>query len=245
MLSRFKGFDNRFEMIIGRAFFRGTSVQVHRVGDVQMIVDHRFADAGSVRGLISSEMYRGMLKKVSLPRTLRVLDVGANVGGFPLLLSSLGHKFDSLTCIEMNPATAVRLHFNILSNWPNAKVVNAAVTSECRDIEVRLGGGDTGDSLELGSPNGTGTLQTIHGVRLDDIAAPGPIDILKMDIEGAEEDVLLKTGHEDTLARSNVLVIEIHHERSARAVHQAIEKAGFRRVEGPRSSVGQFLFSRA
>lgn len=243
MWNRFKEFSNVWELIAGRLLFRGTQVQVHRVGDVHMIVDHRFADAGSVRSCVADDMYRKLLAKVSLPKDLRVLDIGANAGGFPFLLHALGHRIIDLTSVELNPKTFVRLQFNILTNWPQARVLNRAITQEAGTLTVRLGGGDTGDSIR-GTPVGAGDEVTVETLRLDDLPDTGPVDLLKMDIEHAEAEVLLNAGHEKTLARTQVLVIEIHPEDKAAAIHAAIEASGLRHVTGTGDGVGQHIFAR-
>lgn len=243
MLRRFRGFSNSTELLLGRLLFRQTSVQVHRVGEKHMIVDHRCSDAGSIRGCVSDTMYSALLDRVDLPKSLSVLDIGANVGGFPFLLHARGHALKQLTCVELNPNTFVRLHFNILTNWPQATVLNQAITSEQGTLTISLGRGDTGDSLR-GSSDGKGETVTVPTRRLDDLPHDGPIDILKMDIEHAEADVLLNTGHEETLARTRILVIEIHPLDKAQEIHAAIETAGLTHVGGSESLVGQHIFVR-
>lgn len=243
MLKRFQNFSNPIELALGRLFFRKTQLQVHRVGDKHMLVDHRHSDAGSVRGCVSDPMYARLLEKVSLPDKLSVLDVGANVGGFPLLLHARGHRIDKLTCVELNPRTHVRLQFNVLSNWPDARVLSCGVSSEAGEMTLTLGAGNTSDSLR-GSPDGAGTPVTVRTVMLDDLPHDGPIDLLKMDIEHAEVDVLLNPGHEATLARSNVLLIEIHPLERAQEIHAAIEATGLRHVAGSQFLIGQHIFAR-
>ena len=243
MLGRFRNFSNRFELILGRLLFRQTTVQVHRVGDKQMIVDHRYADAGSIRGCVADPMYADLLDKVQLGKKIRVLDVGANVGGFPFLLHARGHEIEDLTCIELNPNTYVRLLFNIKTNWPKAEVLNTGITSKAGALTITLGQGGTADSLR-GSHDGQGEPVTVQTLRLDDLPDSGPIDILKMDIEHAEVDVLLNPGFEQTLARSKVLVIEIHPLDRAQEIHDAITGAGLRHVAGTDALVGQHIFER-
>lgn len=244
VLGRFRNFSNWAELIIGRFFFRRTTLQVHRVGDKQMIVDHRCADAGSIRGCVSDPMYADLLDRVTVANRIRVLDLGANVGGFPFLLHARGHQIDDLTCIELNPNTFIRLMFNVKINWPKASVLNNAITSKAGDLTVTLGQGDTGDSLR-GSPDGGGEAVTVQARRLDDLPDKGVIDILKMDIEHGEVDVLLNPGHEKTLARCKVLVIEIHPLERAKEIHDAITATGLRHVAGPDNLVGQHIFERA
>ena len=65
-----------------------------------------------------------------------------------------------------------------------------------------------------------------------------------MDIEGAETDVLLETGHEQTLARTSVLVIEIHPVDKAQAIHDAITATGLEHVWGSEPMIGQHVFAR-
>ncbi len=243
MFKQFDNFSNRLELTLGRMVFRDTQLQVHRVGDKHMVLDHRAADAGSIRGCVSSPMYWELLDKVSLPKDLTVLDIGANVGGFPLLLHARGHGFKELTCVELNPATFIRLHFNILNNWPKATVLNRGVTSQSGEITLHLGHGDTADSLK-GSPDGAGEEVTVQTIRLDDICEAPHIDLLKMDIEGAETDVLLKPGHEATLAHTSVLVIEIHPLEQAQAIHDAITATGLQHVWGSEPLIGQHVFAR-
>jgi FkbM family methyltransferase len=208
-----------------------------------MVVDHRYTDAGSIRGCVSSPMYADLLSHVTLPKRLSVLDIGSNVGGFPLLLHALGHEIEKLTCVELNPHTYVRLHFNILSNWPHATVLNRAITSEEGEITITLGQGDTGDSTR-GSPGIKGQPTTIRTTQLDQLPQEGRIDILKMDIEHAEVDVLLNPGSAETLARTQVMVIEIHPLEQAQTLHDAIEAAGLKHVAGPSELTGQHIFSR-
>ena len=243
MLNRFRGFNNRLELLTGRSLFRKTKVQVFRIGSVHMIADHRYSDIGSIVGCVSDRMYRNLLKEIKLPREISVLDVGSNVGGFPLLLHSLGHTFRKLTCVELNPTTYNRLHFNIKTNWPHASVLNRAVSSTRGAIEVRLGGGNTADSLR-GSPDSLGDLHSIASLQLDDIDHGGEIDVLKMDIEHAEVDVLLNSGHARTLERTNALIIEIHPLERAEQIHAAIERTGLEHMAGSGTLVGQHLFVR-
>ncbi len=80
-LKSFLQFDNWIQLIMERIFFRDTTLQVHRVGDLQMLVDHRGSDAGSIRTCLATPMYKQFLSQCNLERDITVLDIGANVGG--------------------------------------------------------------------------------------------------------------------------------------------------------------------
>lgn len=63
-------------------------------------------------------------------KPLHVLDLGANGGGFSLLLNLMGYTVNKLVAEEMNQLTFARLSFNILRNL-NGKIqfVQVAVAS--------------------------------------------------------------------------------------------------------------------
>lgn len=243
-----RAFDNWPELALGRLLFRRTQLQVHRVNGWEMIVDHRGADAGSIRSLMAdNSSYRQLLNRVDLPEELSVVDMGANAGGFPFLLHAMGHSFKRLLCVEMNPNTYARLHLNVKRNEPRAVVMNAAVVGKPRTLELDLGHGSTGDSIYRASKGKTDPWK-IDGLTFDQLVRPefDTIDLVKIDVEGAEEEFL--TGDAPTcrmLERSRYLVIEIHHGRSADDVWAAIKSLGFSHVarekEGP---LGLHLFAR-
>jgi hypothetical protein len=121
-------FSNWPQLLVERTLFRDTSLQVHRLGEMQMLVDNRAGDAGSIITCIASPMYRKLLAMVSLPTSLTLLDIGANAGGFTLLVRSQGHAIEKLVCAEMNPNTFQRLRFNVMTNVGlHAKPVNCAL----------------------------------------------------------------------------------------------------------------------
>ncbi len=252
-LRRFRGFDNLIELAVGRAVFRNTTLQVHRIGAVQMVVDHRYSDAGSLRTCVSSPMYARLLDRVELPCKISVLDVGANVGGFALLLVAREHVFRRLVCVEMNPFTAEGLRFNVLTNFPDvATVVNLAVAARSHVLRLRLGGGSTGDSIYRESSRTTDakerdvTADTLDSL-VGEFAADQVIDLCKIDIEGAEEEVFLGSDFAQTLRRVSVLVIEIHHKRSSQELAEIIMDHGLRWVDGSKriGDVGQHVFARS
>ena len=65
-ISELTKFDNWPQLLIERIFFRKTTLQVHRAGALQMVVDHRGADAGSIRTCIATPMYRQFLDSLTL-----------------------------------------------------------------------------------------------------------------------------------------------------------------------------------
>lgn len=210
-------FDNRWQLAVDRVFFRSTHLQVHRINGVEMIADLRGADTGSIRSCVVGHMYRDFLVKMKLGKRLTVADFGANVGGFSCLLKVLGLDVNRILCVEMNPNTYERCRFNIRTNFSlDSAVINAAVCGEPREITLSLGVGSTNDSIYFGSRNGQESKShVISGETFDslcDTYLPGGIiDICKMDIEGAEAELLKESSSSvSSLSRCRYFLIEMH-----------------------------------
>lgn len=240
-------FDNWPSLIAGRLFSRSTSLQVHRVAGMQMLVDHRGADAGSIRTCIGSPMYRQFLAKVKLPEKISVLDIGANVGGFTLLCQALGYTLNPCVCLELNPNTFERLRFNIKTNIGlDAKVENCAVWSHTKTLNLSLGFGNTSDRIEDNARCGNAQDYLIPAATLNHVIEKyfdsGNIDLCKIDIEGAESAILLG-DHCQKIQQIRHLIIEIHHDRTYSQLIARLSQFGFNKVANlPGKKLGVHLF---
>jgi FkbM family methyltransferase len=205
-------FDNRWSLIAQRLLFPRQMLIVYRLNGYEIVMDRQSGDVCGARQALVSDMYQGLLREMSLPAHPKVLDLGAHIGGFSLLLAARGYVPSEVVCVEMNPNTASRLRFNMQHNLGDlAKVVPAAVCGEHRSIRLRLGKGATSDSIY--ASGASSTEYEIEGLTVDELCtrffARGLIDLCKMDIEGAEYEVFEK-AHYHSLRRVRYLVIEIH-----------------------------------
>jgi hypothetical protein len=80
-------FDNRWQLAVSRALFR-EPINVYRLGSIVFLEDHSAGDANGARDVLTGSMYRPFLDRLPLPGRLRLLDLGASNGGFPLLLKA-------------------------------------------------------------------------------------------------------------------------------------------------------------
>ncbi|MBI1367293.1 MAG: FkbM family methyltransferase [Planctomycetes bacterium] len=236
-INNLRQFDNFGQLLLERLFCRRTKVQVYRFGKFEAIVDHRAADAGSIVGCIAGDMYKRFLSRVRIPARAAIADLGANVGGFSLLLLSQGYDIAKLLCVEMNPRTYERLRFNVRNNFAiDAAVINAAVCADERVIECDFGPGSTGDNI-YGDIDKADTRyrRSVQGRTLDALIdehlGDGIIDLCKIDIEGAESEVLLSGKPAiDALTRCRYLFMEMHRQADYQPMLRVLAEHGLRPI---------------
>ena len=79
-------FDNWPLLILHRAFFRSNPLTVYRKNGRDFLIDYEGGDHFGTRACIATDMYRRYFS-VLPQKPLRVLDIGANGGGFSLSLA--------------------------------------------------------------------------------------------------------------------------------------------------------------
>ncbi|WP_158747001.1 FkbM family methyltransferase [Acidisphaera sp. L21] len=145
------------------------------------------------------EPYVGAILRRCLRPGMAMLDVGANIGVFALLAASIVGLEGSVLAIEPNPANARLLEASRLANGFNKLTVLQAAAARQTGILV-LNTFDSNGTTSLPHPERVLSAHTVGAIRLDDvIGATRRIDVLKIDVEGAEFNALL--GAEATLRR--------------------------------------------
>ncbi len=214
-------FDNKLQLLLSRTLFHSNPVVIYCLRGKHILVDHSADDENGTRAAITSPMYQQFLSQMKLRDRVNVLDLGANGGGFPLMLELNDIRIRKLACVEFNPNTYTRLRFNIERNIPAEFIgLNVAVCGEKQEFEVALGAGGTDDNLYKERDDSGARRFKIQGLTFDDIYTStfGDewVDVCKIDVERAEYDILATPSHE-CLRRCTYLVMEIH-------PHPTIEK---------------------
>lgn len=229
-------FDNRLHLVLQRLFFRADTLGVYKMGGLEFVVDHAAGDPSGAPDVLTQPMYADHLAHLTPADAVNVLDIGANTGGFALLLARHGVRFKRLVAVELNPRTCIRLRFNLERNLSGeVLVLNAGLCGRARTLELALGEGSVADSLYAPSVNAAGGATSVPGLTFDQIFerafGDAEVDICKLDVEQAEYEVFDNPGH-DRLRRCRAIVMEIHDlpGRSPREVAQAIERLGFTQV---------------
>jgi len=154
-----------------------------------------------------------------------ILDIGAHYGLYTYLCYTLGAK--KIVAVEANPYNYLHFIKNTL-DIPNVKVINAAISNESGKIV-------TIDNNNEKSTIGKGDIN-VATITLKDIIQTFPVNediILKMDIEGAEYNVLYSAPI-DVLRRFSSIAIEMHEfpnsDHKFNDLDQYIQNAGFKQV---------------
>ena len=209
-------FDNRLQLILDRLFFRDSRFVPHRLDRIQFVADQMGGDECGLRPCLIDGIYNPFLNEAKAFKRqvpLNVADIGANAGGFSLIFLLQKVDLKKIAAMEMNPLTYSRLRLNLLTNYgPVAKCWNAAVSSDSGRIDVPFTFGGTGDSVgDFKKHNGPSF--SVPMVTLDeflDAEFPGEkIDILKLDVEGAEWNVI-DSGKCERFRDVRYLIVEIH-----------------------------------
>lgn len=159
----------------------------------------------------------------------RILDCGANVG-LASLFFHRSYPQARITAFEADPALGAILDANLRANGAGAvETRHAAVWTSTGTLTFQCEGSDSGMIGALpGAVRGRAT--TVPSLRLRDLLDEGPVDLLKLDIEGAEDAVLADC--EPALHRVQALVMDLHEfdpsVRQAPRVLELLARAGFR-----------------
>ena len=165
-----------------------------------------------------------------------VVDVGANVGYASLLFLS---QFPEATVTAFEPLPAhveqIRKHARLNGFEERLTLVPAAASTADGEMSFRSAG--AASSLAAAADEGpSGDTVTVPVVDWYAHLPPGPIDLLKMDIEGGEFALMNDARFDDVARRTRVLVLEWHKTDDYPEAREwcagRLEQTGFRVFEG-------------
>jgi FkbM family methyltransferase len=137
-----------------------------------------------------------------------VVDCGANVGAFCVWIT--GRSPCRVLAVEPNPSAYSLLRENVASLGERVVLKKVAIAGR-REIRTLYDDGFPAIS-SLVMPRNAARTYEVQAITLEELLSTSgfpAIDLLKMDIEGAEKEVLQATSV-DTLRRIQAAVIECH-----------------------------------
>ena len=175
-----------------------------RVADTEPeIAVSDYGELEVMRDILLDEDYA--LGELSSPRL--ILDVGANIG-LAALYFRARYPDAEIVAVEPDPDTFAKLERNVGAD-PRARVVNVAASDEAGEIVLyRPPGYSIASSLKRSEPgNGYARVRAEPLDRLCEELGVSHIDLLKLDVEGAELEVLRGFSR---LAEVPVVIGEAH-----------------------------------
>ncbi len=145
------------------------------------------------------------------PRT--IIDAGANIG-FASVYFTNRYPKAKIVCIEPEQSNFALLQENI-RNYPNVTPIKGAISNEGGTTfnVVDSGGGNWGFMTLAESAVTKGKIvDTVTTISIGEIVEQmgfDQIDLLKIDIEGAEKE-LFENNYESWLPKTKCLIIELH-----------------------------------
>tara|TARA_Y100000310_G_scaffold299526_1_gene334455 strand:- start:93 stop:845 length:753 start_codon:yes stop_codon:yes gene_type:complete len=182
-------------------------------------------DIQMIKEVFQDRQYHQALQH--LPKNAVVLDLGANIGTFTVLAAKQPNT-KKVYAYEPFPSNTALLIKNTSLNNLNEKVsINAeAVSKKSGTTEFYLNSkGPATHSLN----NKTGKSITVPTTSLSQILKKHKIkkvDLLKLDVEGAEEDILLNTTKTD-LKKIKHIIMEYHPNINLKKLITFLKKNGF------------------
>jgi FkbM family methyltransferase len=182
--------------------------------DFVIIQGHKmFLDSKDSLRLSFSEYFEPFeteLVKNEIKNGYRILDIGANIGYYTLIIADLIGKNGLVYAFEPEPKNFKLLEKNIqINNLKNVVLYNKAASNFNGYIDFYINKTTEGGHSIYKSANSEDRPIQVEAIKLDDCITD-KIDFVKIDVEGAEGEVLL--GMQNILKNNQKikLIIEFH-----------------------------------
>jgi len=188
---------------------RGQAVTLHRTAfynDLHLRPNHG-------DWLVFEQIFVNLAYGSVLPhRPVRIVDAGANIG---LASVYLAEQLGECEIVAIEPeAENFAAACRNTSAYPQVKMVRAAIWPSLESVQISNAAeaGSLGFQVQAAT-DGERSDTTVDGISISEIMQRHgwtQIDLVKMDIEGAEKEIFEDEGCLHWLERTRVLVIELH-----------------------------------
>jgi FkbM family methyltransferase len=202
----------------------GVSTICLREGTSDFVVYSSSVWGGDYQGL--DELLLGIEKSIHF-----IVDAGANIGTTSLAFSR-HYPWAQIIGIEADISNWKLFDSNMkLNNCQNVKRLHAALWGSHEEVVLSLSRREWGYQVRSHNNNSSGSYK-VETLTLHDLIKMSPngiIDILKIDIEGAEENVFLSDPESVELCLQHVrhLAIELHGPVLDTKIKNLLRKCGF------------------
>ena len=180
---------------------------------------------GAFKGIFLDEEYNCLTLLLKPP--LRILDLGANIGMGSIFLSTLFPNAQ-FTCVEPDPRNLPLLTENLASNNIQASIYASAIGATPGNLELRFGSDPTCSALENSPMHSLDFKTTVVVKTVENVLSEvgwDHVDLLKIDIEGSEDELLSKNN--SWLEKINAIILEIHPNTTSEYIASYLKPYGF------------------
>ncbi len=171
-------------------------------------------------------------------RQALVVDIGANEGAFSGALLGVAPQANVIA-VEPGPQPRAWLQ-NRLGARPNVEILDVAVSDTSGTATFHLTAHDHNSSLHTPRPEMQTTIDAgwesagdieVRTLTLDDLVGDRSVDVLKIDVQGAEMDVL--RGGAEALSRTRAVLLEMNFfsqyegDATFNTLHAEMDRHGF------------------
>jgi FkbM family methyltransferase len=233
-------FSNRWQLILQRLLFRHYPIVTYLWKDRWFIVcDTRYVDHYSPQTLLADQEYGAWIKTSARAGACSYVNVGAHIGGFDVAVMDAAGSIPRAVSVELNPRTFAALQYNLAVNaFHTVRPLHAGVSGERGTIRFAASTCSLADSIFSESSADSAETVELPLITLQDALAQGgllehPLDLLKLDCEGAEYSII-RLSSPEILQKFRSLIMEIHAApagESFEALTAKLQACGFRVVE--------------
>lgn len=198
------GFYSSVRFIIAHIFKMESVYVFIRELDRKIVMRPWTGDFATLRRVIWDKEYEFELNDVK-----SVVDLGANIGISTIMLAN---KFPNAKIIALEPEMynfqLLRMNVKGLSN---ISILNNAIWYKDGTVEI-INFDVKSNEFKCANSNGSSNSQQIESISIPTLMHRynlKTIDLLKVDVEGAEEELFAK-GNLDWIVKTNCCIIEIH-----------------------------------
>jgi FkbM family methyltransferase len=224
------GFTTRRERGLNRIRFTAPEL-----GAIEVLLRRRTSDFAVFRQCFLEQQYgplAQLARHVFGETPLTIVDAGANIGLAAIFLARLFPQA-RVVCIEPESGNVDMCQTNLRLNGMDSTTIVASALWDTNGPVVLGPGFRDGRQWAFSVSDGASRPGSMaaEGVRLGTLMEQlgiERIDILKLDVEGAEKRIFGDQGDPTSwLARTAIIGMEIHDEAAARVVFPRLEEDGF------------------
>ena len=194
--------------------FLGKTIYIHDIASFDLCFDELFVE----------EAYKFIAKST----TPNIVDCGANLGMSIIYFKEL-YPLAKIIAFEADEHIYKFLEKNVKSfGYSDVEIINKAVWNDDKDLKFLAEGG-AGGRLENNDYENQ-IFKTVKSIRLKNYLKNNKVDFLKIDIEGAEYEVIMDCAEE--IKNIDFLFIEYHsmidRKQNLHEILGVVHNAGFR-----------------